>query len=458
MLATLTLCAIALAPQEPYTLHEDVQYSDAARQPRRNRLDLFVPAADAPPPLVMFVHGGAWTGGSKDLFSRVGATLAERGFACAVINTQLFPFAKPDVMVVDCAHALGYLHRHGEQFGYDGDRLFVMGHSSGAHLCSWLAYDDRKLALAGVPKRALRGAVLLSGVYDVRCHHMALDGVFGDDLELRRRASTWLYTDKSDCPAYVAWAQRELPGLSLCGQLMRDELVRKGVPVRSERYPGRTHRDYIFQFGTARDLVTAPVVRFLEDPRGGAVRAREQAPCAVLWIAADDRERRLGDLAASALAPAWVEVVVRAVFEPTGARATALFRDLGAERAAVGLSPLRGLAGFGGGGVAVARSTLTPTTDGLAGRLVVGAPLPDGNRGAAFDCLKEAPLLCILGDRDDASLREGAHSCTRALRRAGCDATPCELVGTTAEDALRQLDVGDDLVRPMLLTFFSGAP
>ena len=139
------LLALNLAPQGGVEVHEDVQYSEDARQSRRNRLDLYVPEAATPPPVVMFVHGGSWTGGSKDYFGHIGETLAAQGFACAVINTRLFPFAKPDVMVGDCARALGFVHRHGEQFGYDGDQLFVMGHSSGAHLCSsaslpwWLA-------------------------------------------------------------------------------------------------------------------------------------------------------------------------------------------------------------------------------------------------------------------------------------------------------------------------------
>jgi len=185
------LFALNLAPQGGVEVHEDVQYSEDARQSRRNRLDLFVPDAATPPPVVMFVHGGSWTGGSKDYFGHIGETLAAQGFACAVINTRLFPFAKPDVMVGDCARALGFVHRHGEQYGYDGDQLFVMGHSSGAHLCSWLAYDERQLAAVEVPRYALRGAVLLSGVYDVRGHHVLLDGVFGRDDALRRLASTW---------------------------------------------------------------------------------------------------------------------------------------------------------------------------------------------------------------------------------------------------------------------------
>src|SRR5690606_21587241 len=127
-------------PQEPITVHEDIQYSDVARQPRRNRLDLYLPppkldarkgqgpsdglvAAAVAPPLVMFVHGGSWTGGHKDRYGWMGTTLASNGYACAVINTQLFPFAKPDAMVEDCGRALGFLHRHAKDYGFDGEQL-----------------------------------------------------------------------------------------------------------------------------------------------------------------------------------------------------------------------------------------------------------------------------------------------------------------------------------------------
>jgi acetyl esterase/lipase len=463
MIAAVSVLLLALAPQERVAVHEDVQYAEVARQPRRNRLDLFVPQVEVPPPLVMFVHGGSWTGGRKERFARIGETLAGNGFACAVINTQLFPFARPDVMVLDCAHALGYLHRHGRDYGYDGDRLFVMGHSSGAHLCSWLAYDDRKLQLAGVPKRALRGAVLLSGVYDVRARHVALDGVFGLDARRRREASPWLYADEGDCPAYVAWAERELPGLSLCGQLLRDELLRRGVPVRSERYALRDHANYMFQFGTRRDQVTQPVLRFLRDPTAGGDAKARASRSAMLWIAADDRERQLGRALVDVCRPAGVEVVVQVVDDPDGERVTALYRGLRAARASAGRPPLRFAAGYGQGGLAVATSALTAETDGLAGRVLAAVPLADrslrqaGRGPEAFRFLAKAPLLNLLGDQDHASLRADAWHRTILLVRDGCDASPVQLMGTTIETALRALDGEDDLLRPMLLTFLGAA-
>jgi|GEM_PF-2712364 len=463
MIAAMSVFVMAVAPQEPVVVHEDLQYSEVAKQPRRNRLDLFVPAAESPPPLVMFVHGGSWTGGSKDHFEAVGETFAERGVACATINTRLFPFSTPDHMVVDCAHALGFLHQHGDEYGYDGDQLFVMGHSSGAHLCSWLAYDERKLKLAGVPRRALRGAVLLSGVYDVRARHRSLDAVFGGDAEMRYRASTWLYADASDCPTYVAWAQRELPGLSLCGQLLSDVLISNGVPVQTAFYKQRSHTSYIFQFGSRRDVVTDSVMNFLRDPQASEAtkRRRANASRGLVWVAADAREQRLGEALAKVCEPAGVEVVTLRLANPDGERVTAAFRKLRVDRErAGGQQPVVWfIGGYGAGGYAVAASALTARADKIGGRIVAGAPLAErslrraGYEPQAFRSLGKAPLLSICGDQDEPQLRADARSRSNQLLRQGCEVAPYELFGTTTERALSELDMEDDLVRPMLWTF-----
>ena len=456
MFATLAVLTLTLCPPQQVELHEDLQYSDAAPQPRRNRLDLYVPKKGASPPVVMFVHGGSWTGGSKDQFGRIGELLAREGFACAVINTRLFPFAKPDAMVVDCAHALGFLHRHGADYGYDGEQLFVMGHSSGAHLCSWLAFDERQLAVAGVRREALRGAVLLSGPYDVRARHFALDGVFGADRALRRRASTWLYVDGGECPTYVGWAQRELAGLPLCGQLLCDTLRSHGVAVRSETFAGKNHANYIFQVGSRRDVVTPSVLRFLRAPgsQDASERAAEPEPAAMLWLAATEQERLLGERAAVACRDAGVEVLVRVIPGVDGAQATAAYRDLRAAREALEEAPLRFVGGYGIGGRAAAATSLTPRLDGLAGRVLVAPAAPTADRPAApLALLAKAPLLSIVGDQDTPAVRRVSRERGARLLRAGCLASPCELLGTTAAQALDRSDKGDDLVKPMLTTF-----
>lgn len=452
------------AQQEPITVHHDIQYSDVARQPRRNRLDLFVPATKSPPPLIMFVHGGSWTGGRKDGFHLLGKVFASHGYACAVINTQMFPFVKPDTMVADCGRALAHLHRSAKKYGFDGNQLFVMGHSSGAHLVSWLALDGQQLKEAGVPKQALRGAILLSGVYDVRSRHMALDGVFGKDPDFRTRATPWLYADKADVPVFVAWGQRDLPGLSLCARILRDRLRELGVPVCAREYDCN-HTDYLFAIGGAKDRMMPDVLGFIKDPqnagRAAATTKANQPRRTVMWVATCESERLVGDAIRVAMLPHGVDVVVHRLLAATGKSVAAAFRQMKTERQQQHAIAPSYVGGIGKGGLAAATAPLSTMADGLWGRIVVATPL--GQRGLAaidrtpadvdFSYLKQAGLLSLFGDKDPKAHREEAMNRSWGLLLKGYEAHPIELANTTAEQALLGMRSDDNLLMPMLLAF-----
>ena len=470
--ATALVSLLAPMPQEPITVHDDIQYSDVARQPRRNRLDLYLPkqaGVDAVgvvtkplPPLVMFVHGGSWTGGHKDGYGRMGRAFAQNGYACALINTQLFPFAKPEAMVTDCANALGFLHRHAADYGFDGQQLFVMGHSSGAHLCGWLALDDRLLRQASVPKQALRGAILLSGVYDVRSRHFALDAVFGSDLAKRERATPLLHVDPTDAPVFLAWGQCDLPGLALCGRMMRDRLQQAKVPVVSHQYADCDHADYVAEFGGAYDRLMPDVLRFLKNPKAAVVERAEKPQRTMLWVATNERERAVGDSVRQAMQPHGIEVLVRDFVDATGKSVAAGYRELRLQRVAQHAVSLTYLGGIGRGGLAVAAAPLTSIADGLLGRIVAATPLGHqslsafSKRSVAADTefLQEARLLSLLGDQDPKAHIDEANYRTSLLLRSGYDAHPIQLANTTAEQALLALRADDSLIVPLLLAFF----
>ena len=500
---------LAPVPQEPITVHEDIQYSDVARQPRRNRLDLYMPtpkagkpevagpsgsavsgpvvsgpvvrgsgsavgasssavegtavegSAAAPPPLVMFVHGGSWTGGHKDRYKWMGRMLANNGYACAVINTQLFPFAKPDVMVQDCGHALGFLHQNASKYGFDGNQLFVMGHSSGAHLSCWLALDDAQLKAAGVPRKALRGAVLLSGVYDIRSRHIALDAVFGTDSEFRERATPLLHADKNDAPVFLAWAQKDLPGLALCARMLRDRLVQAEVPVAAHEYPDCNHADYIFTLAKHEDRVMKDVLQFLRDPQKATTKREAKRQQTLLWVATCKREHAVGDAIRKAMLPHGVDVLVQDFVDPTCNGVAAAFRQLTANRKAANVMSPCYIGGIGLGGLAAATAPLTLQEHGLLGRVVAGIAL-DARSLAAFsnrsfaedtDFLLESRLLSVMGDRDPKEKRSQSLYRTSSLLRQGQEAHPVELANTTVEAALLALRADDNLIVPMLLAF-----
>lgn len=135
----------ALTPRGGYTLTPDIAYGPLPR----HRLDLYETGRRGP--LILFIHGGEWREGDKNIYRFVGQALCSRGFDCAVINYRLYPDAGFPGFVEDAALAVRHMARP----------LTLMGHSSGAHVVMLLALDPRWLG--GAP---IQGAIGLSGPYD----------------------------------------------------------------------------------------------------------------------------------------------------------------------------------------------------------------------------------------------------------------------------------------------------
>ena len=468
----LELAVASTVPQspgdgDPVKLHADLQYADGfAREPRRNRLDLYLPSTNlrskrAAPPLVMFVHGGSWVGGRKEQFEFLGRALAERDVACAAINMQLFPFARPDAMVADCGRALAYLHQRAVDFGYDAERLFVMGHSSGAHLAAWLALDQQQLDAAGVPNAAVRGAILLSGVYELRAHHPALEIVFGGDRELRVAATPLLAVDRADPSVFVAWAERDLPCFSLCGRALRDRLRANGVRVVAQELTGKNHVDYLFQLGRRRDAVLPRIVRFVrgESRDSGDSSDSSQsalsAPLAtaVVWMVGDESERAVARALGGALAPVGVELIPCDADDVDSA--TAGYRRLRAERVAAGRLEPTFVGGFAHGGLLAAQARVSRGDDGLDGRVLIAAKLEQERSEFEWLYADRVPsrVLVMHGQRDAESIRSAAEQLARRLQRRHVIVHPIELDRTTASAAMLGLSTDDDLIVPLLRAF-----
>jgi acetyl esterase/lipase len=110
------------------------------------RLDLYLPPRPDPRPVVVFVHGGSWTSGSKrstatfDDFPGVLARFADLGFAMASVEYRLSAEAPFPGAVDDVAAAVRFLRENADRFGIDGSRLVLWGGSAGAHIAAMVAY------------------------------------------------------------------------------------------------------------------------------------------------------------------------------------------------------------------------------------------------------------------------------------------------------------------------------
>ncbi|HKY89764.1 MAG TPA: alpha/beta hydrolase [Nevskiaceae bacterium] len=130
------------------------------------RLDVYTPDDARNAPVVVFFHGGRWSGGSKDFFRFVGEALTSRGFVAVVTDFRQYPQVRFPGFVEDGAKAVVWTRQNISTYGGDPNRLFVMGHSSGAHIAAMLAVKDSFLTAAGGSRTWLRGMIGLAGPYD----------------------------------------------------------------------------------------------------------------------------------------------------------------------------------------------------------------------------------------------------------------------------------------------------
>jgi acetyl esterase/lipase len=141
-------------------VEKGIAYGRLARQ----RLDIYRPRAEPHGPVVLFLHGGGWTSGSRGDHGFVGATLAARGLTVVIPDYRLYPEARFPDFVEDAALAYRWAAPHCQQHGISRP-LFIMGHSAGAHIGALLTYDPdyrARFAPGAVPPQ---GFVGLAGPY-----------------------------------------------------------------------------------------------------------------------------------------------------------------------------------------------------------------------------------------------------------------------------------------------------
>lgn len=252
----------------------DVAYrDDAEADPEKHRLDLFLPVGDGWP-TVIFVHGGGWTTGDKDLhvggadvYGNIGRYLARRGVGAAVINYRLLPAVAWTDQAVDVARAVAWVHRHVDAYGGNPNRLFLMGHSAGAHLNSRVAFDPALLAPYGLSPEVLCGVISVSGAaYDLTDAQI-LDGGrayfeerFGAVEDWPHSVSTLPFLTSEAPPFLILYAGGEPPEIQRQSQLLDAALRRADVPSRVVVVPGQSHARILLTL--SRDDKTAgPALR-----------------------------------------------------------------------------------------------------------------------------------------------------------------------------------------------------
>jgi arylformamidase len=131
--------------------------------------------------------------------------------AVALPNYGLAPAVAIEDIVRQTLAMLAWLYRRAEDFGVDRNRIFVAGHSAGAHLAAMMAAALWPQYAPDLPARLVRGALLVSGVFDLEplVHAPFVNADLKLDAARARRLSPAYLPPATDAPVLVAVGAEE---------------------------------------------------------------------------------------------------------------------------------------------------------------------------------------------------------------------------------------------------------
>jgi acetyl esterase/lipase len=144
-------------------LTRDFPYARGAR----HRLDICRPKSASAAPIVVFFYGGGWRSGRKEIYRFAARALARRGYVAVLPDYRVYPEVKYPDFVDDGARAVRWVKDNAARFGGDPGKIFLMGHSAGAHIAAMLSVDGRWLQKVGMlPSSDIAGLIGIAGPYD----------------------------------------------------------------------------------------------------------------------------------------------------------------------------------------------------------------------------------------------------------------------------------------------------
>jgi arylformamidase len=164
-------------------------------------------------PVFVFIHGGAWRAGSAKTYAAPAETFIRAGAHYVVPDFLWVQDADGSLLPIadQVRRAIAWVYQNAASFGGDRDRLYIGGHSSGAHLAAVALTTDWRREF-GLPADIIKGGMCSSGMYDlasVRLSHRSSYVKFTD--EMVAALSPQRHIEQLCAPLIVAYGTYETP-------------------------------------------------------------------------------------------------------------------------------------------------------------------------------------------------------------------------------------------------------
>lgn len=235
---------------------KDIAY---AYKGERNLLDIYSPSnTNTPKDVIVFIHGGSWRSGSKNTYWFLGNNFARKDIIFVPINYPLAPNAQYKEMATDCAKALKWVSENISKYGGNPDRIFVMGHSAGAHLGALINQDEQFFKQVGI-KNPIKGVILndafglniaeyMDAQIDTDDEYMpGFLEVFGKQEKVWSEASPINYINGVKNPYLMFYGGKTYPSIKRSSQYFHSQLIANQKTASINEIKGKKHIGMITQ-------------------------------------------------------------------------------------------------------------------------------------------------------------------------------------------------------------------
>ena len=249
------------------TITRGIAYGDDPAQ----RLDVYLPdgevadAPDAKRPVLLFVHGGGFRGGSREGMpypDNIPGWAVHQGMIGVSIDYRLAPANTWPAAAEDLKSAIAWVRAHASEYGADPDRIVLFGHSAGAnHVADYVAHNE----LHGTELAGVRGAVLLSPFYAPAVSPDMPHAYYGTDASLQTAVPQVERLRLSHVPLFMGIAQYDIDPMRTFGLNARDWLCEQ--PERCPEFVDLADHNHFTEglsIGTEDHSLTTPLLQWMK--------------------------------------------------------------------------------------------------------------------------------------------------------------------------------------------------
>lgn len=235
-------------------VEKNINYTE--KNDERRQLNVYYQQDRSPADVIIFIHGGSWSSGKKDIYWWLGRNMARKGVVTVNINYGLAPENQFGQMGDDCAQAVKWVQKHIAAYGGNPERIFLMGHSAGGHLAELINDDPRYFKKAGIVN-PVKG-VILNDPFGLDMEEYMSEAekddsyfdflrTFSKDPAVWEEGSPLHYVQHSRNPHLIFYGAKTYPAIRIQSARLQQLLTAQKVPSTLHIIKGKKHVGMITQ-------------------------------------------------------------------------------------------------------------------------------------------------------------------------------------------------------------------